>query len=55
MEKKDFHVGLVGWGLYLPENYITAEELSPQINIPANIIKEKMGFCKKPLVGPGDH
>ena len=55
MEKKDFHVGLVGWGLYLPENYITAEELSPQINIPANIIKEKMGFCKKPLGGPEDH
>ena len=55
MDKRDFHVGLVGWGLYLPEKFITAEELSPQINIPVSIIKEKMGFCKKPIGGPEDH
>lgn len=55
MDKQDFHAGLVGWGLYLPENFITAEELSPQINIPVNVIKEKMGFCRKPLGGAEDH
>jgi len=55
MNKEDFNVGLVGWGLYLPENFITAEELSPQINIPVHIIKEKMGFDRKPIGGPEDH
>ncbi|KYZ75876.1 hypothetical protein AXX12_11830 [Anaerosporomusa subterranea] len=53
--KLDVQVGLVSWGLYLPKQYITAEELSPQINIPANVIKEKLGFDKKPLGGPDDH
>lgn len=55
MRKENFNVGLVGWGLYLPENFITAEELSPQINIPATVIREKLGFDKKPLGGPEDH
>ena len=55
IEKKDFTVGIVGWGLYLPEKFITAEELAPQINIPANIIKEKMGCDRKPIGGPEDH
>lgn len=55
MNKQDFQVGIVGWGLYLPENFITAEELSPQINIPPNIIREKMGFDRKPVGGPEDH
>ncbi len=55
MDKADFNVGMVGWGLYLPEKFITAEELSPQVNIPANIIKEKLGFDRKPLGGPDDH
>lgn len=55
MHKQDFNVGLVSWGLYLPEQFITAEELAPQINIPANIIKEKLGFDRKPLGGPDDH
>ena len=53
--KNDFHVGMVSWGLYLPEQFITAEELSPQIKIPANIIKEKLGFDKKPIGGADDH
>jgi 3-oxoacyl-[acyl-carrier-protein] synthase-3 len=55
IDKKDFKVGIVGWGLYLPEKFITAEELAPQINIPPNVIKEKLGFNKKPLGGPEDH
>lgn len=55
MRKEDFNVGMVGWGLYLPEKYITAEELSPQVNIPASIIKEKLGFDRKPLGGTEDH
>lgn len=55
INKQDFNVGLVSWGLYLPTEFITAEELSPQINIPVNVIKDKMGFDKKPIGGTEDH
>ena len=55
MNKENFNVGMVGWGLYLPENFITAEELAPLVNIPASIIKEKLGFDQKPLGGQEDH
>jgi 3-oxoacyl-[acyl-carrier-protein] synthase-3 len=55
MNKDQLNIGLASWGLYLPENYISAEELSPLIRIPTEIIKEKMGFCRKPLGGPDDH
>jgi len=55
MNIQEFNVGIVGWGLYLPENFISAEELSPQINTPPHIIREKMGFDRKPVGGPEDH
>lgn len=55
IDKRDFNVGIVGWGLYLPEQFITAEELAPQVNIPPEIIREKLGFDQKPLGGPEDH
>jgi 3-oxoacyl-[acyl-carrier-protein] synthase-3 len=55
MTKEQFHVGLAGWGLYLPQNFITAEELAPHINIAAQVIKDKLGFDRKPLGGPEDH
>jgi 3-oxoacyl-[acyl-carrier-protein] synthase-3 len=55
MDKGNFNVGLAAWGLYLPEQCITAEELSPKINIPASVIKEKLGFDRKRIGGPEDH
>ncbi len=55
MNKSEFNVGLVGWDVYLPEDRITADELAPQINIPANIIRDKLGFDRKPVGGPDDH
>lgn len=55
MTKEEFNVGLVGWGLYVPQNFITAEELAPRINIAAQVIKDKLGFDRKPLGGPEDH
>ena len=55
MKKEEFNVGIVGWGLYLPEKVITAEELSPVVNIPPEVLKAKLGFNQKPLGGPEDH
>lgn len=55
IDKRDFNVGIMGWGLYLPERFVTAEELAPQMNIPADVIRGKLGFDRKPLGGPDDH
>lgn len=50
-----FKAGIVDFEVYLPEQFISAEELSPLVNIPANIMKEKFGFNRKTLGGPEDH
>ena len=50
-----FKAGIIDFEVYLPEKYITAEELSPLVNVPANILKEKFGFNRKTLGGPDDH
>lgn len=52
---KDFHVGIVDFETYLPEQMITAEELSKQVNIPAEILRNKMGVNSKHIGGPEDH
>lgn len=52
---KDFHVGILDYEIYLPEQMITAEELSEQVNIPARILRDKMGINKKHVGGPEDH
>ncbi len=43
MENK-VQVGIVDYTLYTPEKTITAEELSSQVNIPADVLREKMGI-----------
>lgn len=52
---KDFHVGILDFETYLPETIITAEELSKQVNIPAEILRTKMGINSKHIGGPEDH
>lgn len=50
-----FKAGIVDFEIYLPEQFISAEELSPLVNIPVNVIKEKFGFNRKTYPGPDDH
>jgi len=53
--KKDFHVGILGYETYLPETTITAEELSKEVGIKPEILREKMGINRKHVGGPEDH
>lgn len=53
MEKTS--VGIVDFEIYLPEQFIEAEEFSKLVNIPAPVIVEKLGFKRKPVGGPDDH
>jgi 3-oxoacyl-[acyl-carrier-protein] synthase-3 len=48
-------VGIVGTGIYLPENYMTAKEISEQTKgvWSEEAVKEKLGIVKKP--GPGNN
>ncbi len=54
MEKR-FVVGIQDYSVYLPEQKITAEELAKKVNIPENILKDKMGIHEKYLGGKEDH
>jgi len=51
---KNFKVGIVDYTLYTPEKTITAEELSPLVNVPAEVLREKMGINKKHVGGKDD-
>lgn len=43
------NIGLVSTGLYIPEKYMTAKEISEKTSIPEEIIIEKFGVKKKPI------
>lgn len=49
-------VGLVAYGLYIPENTMTAKEVAEKTNgaWTEQAIREKLGFDKKPIPGAGD-
>ncbi|MGB3260986.1 3-oxoacyl-ACP synthase [Paenisporosarcina sp.] len=49
------HIGIVSTGLYIPSQYMTAEEISEASGVPLHVVKDKMGITKKPIPGPGDH
>ncbi|SMP40913.1 3-oxoacyl-ACP synthase [Anoxynatronum buryatiense] len=48
-------IGIVDYENYLPDQKITAEELSPLVNIPSEILRTKMGINEKYVGGPEDH
>lgn len=52
---QDVKIGIFDYEVYLPETKITAKELSEIVNIPENILVEKMGITEKHVGGPEDH
>ncbi|MFT9495294.1 3-oxoacyl-ACP synthase [Anaerosolibacter sp.] len=53
--KKNFHVGILDYSIYLPEETITAEQLSDLVGIKPDVLREKMGINRKHVGGPEDH
>jgi 3-oxoacyl-[acyl-carrier-protein] synthase-3 len=49
-------VGIIGIGTYLPDKYITAEDISKRTkgNWSTSAVKEKLGIIRKTIPGPGD-
>ena len=50
------HVGIAGLGIYVPDNYMTAKEISEATGGVWEewAVKEKLGVNKKPIPGPND-
>ena len=43
------NVGIIGMGVYIPENFMYAKELAEKTSIPEEVIIEKFGIIKKPI------
>src|SRR3954452_2024568 len=48
-------IGIAAVGTYIPEEYITGEEIARLTGIPEDVIINKFGLVRKPVPGPGDH
>ncbi|MFS0775565.1 3-oxoacyl-ACP synthase [Neobacillus sp. 3P2-tot-E-2] len=48
-------IGIVSMGLYLPDEYMTGDEIAEIAGIPSHIVEEKMGIKKKHVPGDNDH
>ncbi|MDR5659925.1 3-oxoacyl-ACP synthase [Serpentinicella sp. ANB-PHB4] len=53
---KETHVGIVGTGIYIPDNYMTAKEVADATggNWTEEAVVKKLGFKKKPVPGEND-
>lgn len=47
-------IGMMGYGLYVPEPRMTSAEIASATNIPENVISQKFGIKQKPVPGPHD-
>ena len=48
-------VGILATGMYVPETFMTAQEMAALTNINQEIIEEKLGIRQKPVPGRDDH
>lgn len=49
------NVGILSTGIYIPDTYMTSQELAEKTGIPVEVVEEKLGIKKKPIPGPEDH
>lgn len=48
-------IGILSTAVYIPQNFITGEEIAAKSGIPSQIVEEKMGIKRKSVPGPLDH
>jgi 3-oxoacyl-[acyl-carrier-protein] synthase III len=49
------NIGILSTGLYIPEHFITGEEIAFKAGIPVDVVENKMGIKRKTLPGSEDH
>ena len=48
------HVGILGYGTYIPRNFLSAAELADKTGVPQDVIERKFGILRKPVAGPDE-
>ncbi|MEH7224924.1 3-oxoacyl-ACP synthase [Bacillus sp. JJ1566] len=48
-------VGILSTGIYIPNEFLTSEDISMKSGIPKEIVETKLGILRKPIPGPDDH
>ena len=46
------HVGILGYGTYIPRNFLSAADLANKTGVPQDVIERKFGILRKPVAGP---
>ncbi|OYT16774.1 MAG: hypothetical protein B7C24_06100 [Bacteroidetes bacterium 4572_77] len=56
MKKDQVNIGILGTGIYIPDNYMTAKDIADKTNgiWTEEAIVEKLGIIKKPIPGEND-
>lgn len=49
------NIGIRSVATYLPDHFLTGEEIANKAGIPPEIVEEKMGIKRKSIPGPEDH
>ncbi|WP_041367991.1 3-oxoacyl-ACP synthase [Natranaerobius thermophilus] len=48
-------IGIVSLATYIPDNFMTSQELANKSGVPQDVIEDKMGIKQKPIPGKEDH
>jgi 3-oxoacyl-[acyl-carrier-protein] synthase III len=48
-------IGILGTGVYLPDTYMTAQDIAAASGLPEDVVEHKLGIRRKPVPGPDDH
>jgi 3-oxoacyl-[acyl-carrier-protein] synthase-3 len=48
-------IGIVSTGLYIPENFMTSQQIADASGLPHDVVENKMGITRKPIPGEEDH
>lgn len=48
------HVGILGYGTYIPKTFLSAADLAEKTGVPQDVIERKFGILRKPIAGPDE-
>jgi len=48
-------VGIRSTGVYLPDLYLTSDDIARESGLPLEVVEKKLGIRRKPVPGPDDH
>jgi 3-oxoacyl-[acyl-carrier-protein] synthase III len=48
-------IGIVSTGIYIPDTFMTSDELAIKSGIPKEVVESKLGIVRKPIPGIQDH